>query len=151
MTIIESPSPLPTPASTRPPIESVALVSVDDPASNGASAPRIDVVDISQRVDDGSTTLHNINFTVFPGEIVGIAGGSGAGKSTLLDAIAGLRPPAGCPSMETTAPTRLFEPDTYLRTTSSISIFRSETHCTTLRRSACPASTPQKSRRPTHV
>lgn len=36
--------------------------------------------------------LNNINFDVFPGDIVGIIGPNGAGKSTLLRAIAGLMP-----------------------------------------------------------
>lgn len=36
--------------------------------------------------------LNDINFDVFPGDIVGIIGPNGAGKSTLLRAIAGLMP-----------------------------------------------------------
>jgi oligopeptide transport system ATP-binding protein len=39
--------------------------------------------------------LHDIGFTVAPGEIVGIVGESGCGKSTLSAAIMGLLPPNG--------------------------------------------------------
>lgn len=36
--------------------------------------------------------LDDVNFNVFPGDIVGIVGANGAGKSTLLKAVAGLLP-----------------------------------------------------------
>ncbi|MGI9612052.1 MAG: ATP-binding cassette domain-containing protein [Acidimicrobiales bacterium] len=63
-------------------------------AHTSSTAPRIDVINVSQRTADGATTLHEIDLVVHPGEIIAIAGGSGAGKTTLLDAIAGLRPAA---------------------------------------------------------
>ena len=46
-------------------------------------APLIDVVNISQRTEDGTTILHGINFVVRPGEVVAIAGGSGEDTSPL--------------------------------------------------------------------
>jgi len=43
----------------------------------------------------GRDVLHNVAFSVEPGEIVGIIGPNGAGKSTLLRSIAGLLPHTG--------------------------------------------------------
>ncbi len=37
--------------------------------------------------------LHALNFTVEPGQVIGITGASGAGKSTLVDVVVGLVPP----------------------------------------------------------
>jgi ABC-type multidrug transport system ATPase subunit len=48
--------------------------------------------DYVERVGDGKQVLHDVSFSIQPGELVAIVGGSGAGKSTLLDAIAGVRP-----------------------------------------------------------
>jgi iron complex transport system ATP-binding protein len=41
----------------------------------------------------GSTLLEGINFTLEPGEILGVIGPNGAGKTTLLNTIAGDTPP----------------------------------------------------------
>lgn len=43
----------------------------------------------------GLQALQGVNFTLEPGELVGLIGPNGAGKSTLLKAILGLLPPQG--------------------------------------------------------
>ncbi len=58
---------------------------------------RIEVQNLSKIVKDTNTKgdkylLQDINFTVEPGEFVGVFGTSGSGKSTLLDALNGRRP-----------------------------------------------------------
>jgi len=58
--------------------------------SHDAAVEVIDVVQVTQ----GRVTLHDVSFSVAPGEVVAIVGGSGAGKSTLLETVVGIRPPA---------------------------------------------------------
>ncbi len=70
----------------RPGVEAPAEVAT---AQHGF---RIEARHLSKRVRGGRQVLHDIGFTVEPGELLAIVGGSGAGKSTLLDAIAGVRP-----------------------------------------------------------
>jgi len=55
--------------------------------------PLLKVVDLSKRFGT-LTVLQRINFTLAPGEVVGIAGRSGAGKSVLAKLIAGLYTPS---------------------------------------------------------
>jgi len=43
----------------------------------------------------GRVVLHDVNFEIYPGEVVVICGGSGCGKSTVLKHIIGLYEPAG--------------------------------------------------------
>ena len=50
------------------------------------------------------TALHDVSFTVQPGQIVGVVGESGCGKSTLSNALLGLLPPNG----EVTAGTMVY-------------------------------------------
>jgi ABC-type multidrug transport system ATPase subunit len=66
----------------------------DAPAEAAAAEQgvRIELRGLSKRVRGGRQVLHEVGFSIEPGELVAVVGGSGAGKSTLLDAIAGVRP-----------------------------------------------------------
>lgn len=55
--------------------------------------PLLKVVDLSKRFGT-LTVLQRINFTLTPGEVLGVAGRSGAGKSVLAKLIAGLYAPS---------------------------------------------------------
>jgi energy-coupling factor transport system ATP-binding protein len=72
----------------------------------GATAPRARIVHRQQRASvqaervsvsyGGRSVLKNVNFAVWPGEIVALMGRNGAGKTTLLKSLVGLvRPNAG--------------------------------------------------------
>jgi len=62
----------------------------DQPMSHGVA---VDVVAVTRRAG-GRQLLHEVSFSVAPGELVALVGGSGAGKTTLLETVAGLRPPS---------------------------------------------------------
>jgi ABC-type multidrug transport system ATPase subunit len=62
----------------------------DRPMSPGVA---LDVLAVTRRAG-GRQLLHEVSFSVAPGELVALVGGSGAGKTTLLETMAGLRPPS---------------------------------------------------------
>ncbi len=57
-----------------------------------SASPAVRVEQLSFRYPGGPDVLTNINFTIAPGEIIGLVGPSGAGKSTLLQHLNGLLP-----------------------------------------------------------
>lgn len=61
--------------------------------------PALDVEKISYRYPDGTAALNGIDFTLMPGECVGLLGPNGSGKSTLLLHLNGILPekPGGGP------------------------------------------------------
>jgi ABC-type multidrug transport system ATPase subunit len=63
-------------------------------AGPDGSSAAVEVCHLSQRIH-GRSALHDVSFSVAPGEVVAIVGGSGAGKTTLLETMIGIRPPAG--------------------------------------------------------
>jgi ABC-type multidrug transport system ATPase subunit len=75
------------------------MLAAIDPTTDGVAAGRrssvaaVEVLEVAQ-ITQGRTTLHDVSFSVAPGEVVAIVGGSGAGKTTLLETMVGIRPPA---------------------------------------------------------
>ena len=53
--------------------------------------PRLEVVDLNLRSEEGVQVLKNVSFTACAGEILGVAGIAGSGQRELLEAIAGLQ------------------------------------------------------------
>ena len=58
-----------------------------------AGGARIDAIGVGRRTG-GRQILHEMSFSIEPGELVALVGGSGAGKTTLLEILAGLREPS---------------------------------------------------------
>jgi cobalt/nickel transport system ATP-binding protein len=56
--------------------------------STGRSEERTPLVDLrceAHTYPDGTVGMHNVDFSVYPDEVVALVGGNGAGKSTLLE------------------------------------------------------------------
>jgi len=64
------------------------------PTADRRAGGRVTATGVSQHAG-GRQVLHDVTFSIEPGELVAIVGGSGAGKTTLLEILAGLRPPSG--------------------------------------------------------
>src|SRR5207237_3339096 len=57
---------------------------------------RVEGLDVNYRTQAGAfQAVHDLHFSLRPGEILGIVGESGCGKSTLSAALLGLLPPNG--------------------------------------------------------
>jgi ABC-type multidrug transport system ATPase subunit len=65
-------------------------VPSNDPVAYGVA---VDLLAVTRHAG-GRQLLHEVSFSVAPGELVALVGGSGAGKTTLLETMAGLRPPS---------------------------------------------------------
>ncbi len=66
------------------------VLNIDRPEPKNP-VKRLEIKNLSVKSSDGVTVLEDINFDVFGGEILGIAGISGCGQKELLEAIAGLQ------------------------------------------------------------
>ena len=60
-----------------------------------ADEEKLQVVDLTCRNSDGITVLDKVSFSVYSGEILGIAGIAGSGQKELCESIAGLFPTIG--------------------------------------------------------
>jgi len=66
------------------------ILNIDRPEPENP-VKRLQIKNLSIKNSDGVNVLENINFDVFGGEILGIAGISGCGQKELLEAVAGLQ------------------------------------------------------------
>lgn len=58
-----------------------------------SNSPLLDIINLSFRHPGNSQpTIEGVNLTVYPGDIILIAGATGSGKSTLLNCLAGISP-----------------------------------------------------------
>lgn len=71
--------------------EQEASKADEEDASGLASSPLLSVAGLGKTFD--RRVLHDVNFTLLKGEILGVLGHSGSGKSTLVRCLAGLEKP----------------------------------------------------------
>jgi ABC-type multidrug transport system ATPase subunit len=75
------------------------VLSTADPTTDRVATGRrssgaaVEVLGVGQ-ITQGRNTLHDVTFSVAPGEVVAIVGGSGAGKTTVVETMVGIRRPA---------------------------------------------------------
>ncbi len=67
-------------------------VDAADAKDAAAATPLLQVTQLSVSGEQGQMLLSDIDLTLYPGEIVGIAGVAGNGQSELLEVLAGMRP-----------------------------------------------------------
>lgn len=75
------------------PADAAVAVQPDSVEARRTLGSRIEAAEVSRRAS-GRQLLHDVSFSVEPGELVALAGGSGAGKTTLLEILAGLQSPS---------------------------------------------------------
>ncbi len=69
------------------------LLTVDKPPQQRKDVV-LQVNDLSFVADTGRTVLQNVNFNVYAGEVLGVAGVEGNGQTELVEVLTGLRPAA---------------------------------------------------------
>jgi D-xylose transport system ATP-binding protein len=72
----------------------VEVSARDGGAGSGAPAPVLELKGVTKRFG-AVEALSDVDFEVYPAEVVALAGDNGAGKSTLVKIIAGTHPPDG--------------------------------------------------------
>ncbi|MGE0879416.1 MAG: ABC transporter ATP-binding protein [Acidimicrobiia bacterium] len=71
---------------------SVAALTRDRQPANTVDAPALVLSGATVAGDHGAVALHDIDLTVYRGELVGVAGIAGSGQKELVEAALGLRP-----------------------------------------------------------
>lgn len=75
-------------------VDGLTDFSSDTDATNDAGEPAVVGEHLGHRFGDGPWLFRDLDFTLRPGEAIGLCGPSGSGKSTLLSIVAGFAKPA---------------------------------------------------------